>query len=253
MHLIVTRPRAQAAAWVRELRSLGLQASALPLIEIAPAADPAPLREAWRTLPQCTLAMFVSANAVQHFFVAAEPGTPWPAGVLAGATGPGTAGALAGAGVPAALLVAPPADAPSFDSEALWAQLRDRDWRGCRVRVVRGDGGRDWFADTLRAQGATVDFVTAYRRLPPRPDAAGQALLAGALAAPRAHLWLFSSSEAVEQLRHLAPAADWSHAAALAAHPRIAAAARAAGFGRVEAMPPTPGAVAGWLHAGPRR
>ena len=48
MHLIVTRPQAQAAGWVRELQALGLAASALPLIEITALDYPAPLRQAWR-------------------------------------------------------------------------------------------------------------------------------------------------------------------------------------------------------------
>ena len=61
---------------------------------------------------------------------------------------------------------------------------------------------------------------------------------------PARHAWLFSSSEAVQHLRSLAPGADWSGALALASHPRIAAAARAVGFGRVEAVSPTPASVA---------
>ncbi|MDO8418469.1 MAG: uroporphyrinogen-III synthase, partial [Rubrivivax sp.] len=74
MRLIVTRPRAQAAAWVRELQALGQQVSALPLIDIAPLDDPAPLLRAWQGLEAYALVMFVSANAVQHFLAAAPAG-----------------------------------------------------------------------------------------------------------------------------------------------------------------------------------
>ena len=153
MHLIVTRPQAQAAGWVRELQALGLAASALPLIEITALDDPAPLRQAWRDLSQRTLVMFVSANAVEHFFAAAPPGRGWPAGVLAGSTGPGTSAALRSAGVPVPLLVEPAADAPKFDSEALWERLASRQWAGLSVLVVRGEDGRDWLAETLRERG----------------------------------------------------------------------------------------------------
>lgn len=253
MRLIVTRPRAQAAAWVRELQALGQQVSALPLIEIAPLDDPAPLHRAWRQLDAYALVVFVSANAVQHFFAAAPAGHRWPAAVLAGSTGPGTSAALRAAGVPAAALVEPAADAPAFDSEALWAQLHGRDWAGRRVLVVRGEDGRDWLAETLRSRGATTDFVAAYRRRPPLGGTAEAALLRSALAAPAAHLWLFSSSEAVANLRTLAPAADWSRSAALASHPRIAQAARAAGFGHVELTAPVPAAVVALLEAWPTR
>jgi uroporphyrinogen-III synthase len=249
--LIVTRPAAQAGGWVDRLRALGLQAQALPLIEIAPLADATPVRAAWQTLGERTLVVFVSANAVQQFF-ARSPQPPvfspvWPAGVLAGSTGPGTSAALRSAGVPAPQLVEPAAGADRFDSEALWAQLQARDWPGRRVLVVRGEEGRDWLADSLRARGAEVEFVAAYGRRAPQPDAAGLALLHQSQAAPGAHLWLFSSSEAVAHLRTLAPRADWSHSPALASHPRIAQAARDAGFNPVALVPPSPEAVAAWV------
>jgi uroporphyrinogen-III synthase len=71
------------------------------------------------------------------------------------------------------------------------------------------------------------------------------ALLARALAEPAAHLWVFSSSEAVGHLRVLAPAASWRLARALASHQRIALAARELGFVQLLLLPaPTPAAVA---------
>jgi uroporphyrinogen-III synthase len=246
MRLIVTRPAAQAAGWVDALRAMGCDAQALPLIDIAALADTAPLRTAWQALPRYTLVMFVSANAVQHFFAAARSAESdvWPVGVRAAATGPGTAAALRAAGVPDGALVEPAADAARFDSEALWAQVAHEDWASRQVLVVRGEDGRDWLADTLRERGATVDFVAAYRRGAPQPDAAGRALLARAAADPASHLWLFSSSEALTHLHGLAPGADWSRSGALATHPRIAAAARSAGFGRVALIASTAQAAA---------
>ena len=266
MRLIVTRPAEQAAAWVVELQALGCDAHALPLIAIAAVDDPAPLRAAGSALARYTLVMFVSANAVQHFFAAAfvaadsaasvaapaAPAAPaatsalavWPPGVRAAATGPGTAAALRAAGVPGPLIIEPAADAARFDSEALWAQVAHEDWAGRRVLVVRGEDGRDWLADTLRERGAALEFLAAYRRLAPLPDAAGLALLAQAAAEPAAHLWLFSSSEAIARLCGLVPDADWSRSQALATHPRIAAAARSAGFGQVVLTAPSAQAVA---------
>jgi uroporphyrinogen-III synthase len=251
MRLIVTRPAAQAEAWVGELRRLGLDAQALPLIEIAPLADTAPLRLAWATLAAQALVVFVSANAVQHFFAARPPGATWPAGVLAGSTGPGTSAALRAAGVGEPALVEPAADARSFDSEALWARLAARDWAGRAVLVVRGEEGRDWLAETLRERGAQVAYLAAYRRRVPHLDAAAQALLAAAQAEPTAWLWLFSASEAVANLGALQPQADWAQARAWATHPRIAQAARLAGFGTVEIVAPSARAVAQQLAGGP--
>lgn len=250
MIVVVTRPAAQAAAWVDALRDQGVEARALPLIRIAPVADRVPVHEAWTALPCDALAVFVSPNAVEQFF-ALRPATAlaWPAGTRAGATGPGTAAALRRAGVPDAAIVVPGEDAPSFDSEALWALLRTHDWAGRRVLVVRGTEGRDWLTDTLRGAGAEVHPVAAYGRMPPVLDTVGRALLADACAQPAAHVWHFSSSEAVRNLGHLQPGFDWSTSSALATHPRIVDSARAAGFGRVSAVGVRPHDVAAWLRA----
>lgn len=233
MRVIVTRPAAQAAGFVRELHELGVDACALPLLGIAPPADPAAVRQAWAGLAPLALVMFVSANAVEHFFALRPAGCAWPPGLAAACTGPGTRRALQAQGVPT--IVEPPPEGP-FDSDTLWQQLKSRRWAGCRVLVVRGEAGRDWLAEQLRAQGATVDFVAAYRREAPPFDTAQQALLAAALAQPARHLWHFSSSEAVGHLLTLAPQADWRPARAVATHARIAARVAEAGFGGVDVV-----------------
>jgi uroporphyrinogen-III synthase len=238
MRVIVTRPAEQARLWVDALVAHGVNALALPLMRIEPALQVQPVVEAWRQLPASRLVFFVSANAVEHFFALRPAGADWPDDVLAGSTGPGTTEALRQAGLPAARIIEPPADSIQFDSESLWQHLKTINWQAARVQVVRGDGGREWLADTLREHGASVHFVAAYRRAEPHWDAPAQALLAEALAQPERHLWLFSSSEAIQNLTaHLreraAPICLPEGAVALASHPRIAAAARNAGFSRV--------------------
>lgn len=235
---LVTRPAAQAAEWVQQLQVRNIDAVALPLIGIAPVEAPATLVAAWHALAQQRLVVFVSPNAAQQFFAQRPMSTAWPEGVFAGSPGPGTTRVLQGLGVPAALIIEPAADAPQFDSEALWLPLATHDWRGARVLIVRGDGGRDWLAQTLRDHGAQVAHLAAYRRTTPQHDAAERALLARAIATPAAHLWFFSSSEAVANLGALAAHANWPFANAIATHPRIAASARQLGFARVtEARP----------------
>ncbi|MBL8351145.1 MAG: uroporphyrinogen-III synthase [Burkholderiaceae bacterium] len=255
--VLVTRPQPQADDWVARLRALGLDAVALPLLGIAGAADPAPVHDAWQTLaaPEAAdrpaVVMFVSPSAVERFFALRPDGARWPGSVIAAGTGPGTRHALLGAGVPEAAVLTPPEAAGQFDSEALWALLRERlPAPAAAVLIVRGEGGRDWLADTLRQHGARVHFVEAYRRTVPVPDAAGRAALRRALAQPARCCWLFSSSEAVGHLPDLAPGADWSGASALASHPRIAAAALQIGFGRVAQVLPSPQAVAQTLQQG---
>jgi len=241
VRVIVTRPAAQAQAWVHDLRERGLDAEALPLITIGAAADPALVRAAWESLSEHALVVFVSPNAVEQFFAAAPEGAGWPERTLAGSLGPGTTRELRTRAVPAAVIAEPAADALQFDSEALWAELSARPWQGRSVLIVRGDGGRDWLADTLRSAGARVELLGAYRRVASKPDAPQRALLAAAVAAPSEHLWLFSSSEAIDRLAALCPDMDadaWRPAHAIATHPRIADRARALGIGAVHSSRP---------------
>jgi uroporphyrinogen-III synthase len=119
------------------------------------------------------------------------------------------------------------------------------------VLIVRGERGRDWLAETLRARGAEVQTLAAYARGAAKDDAGAGTQLQQALAAPARHLWLLASAEGVASLQAMAPGADWRAAHALAPHPRIAAAARAAGFGAVAEVPADPAAVAAWVSAHP--
>ena len=239
--VIVTRPAREAAQWAEEFRAAGLDAAVLPLIAIEPAIEVEPLRAAWKHLADYAALMFVSATAVEHFFLHAEKGQR-AAGPRFWATGPGTARALLRAGVPQDAIDAPPSDAARFDSEALWERVKGQVGQGVRVLIVRGGdaagqpSGRDWLANEIDAAQGLRDTVVAYRRLPPSFDDAARALaLEGA--AGRA-LWLFSSSEAIANLRDAMPGTDWHAASAVATHARIAEAARAAGFGAVRVCSP---------------
>lgn len=249
MRWLVTRPAAQAAEWVAQLRGRGVDAHALPLIGIAPPPDAAAVVAAWRRLGEFALLVFVSPNAAEQFFAARPAGCAWPAGLRAGSPGPGTTRTLLGLGLPADRIVEPAADAPQFDSEALWARLASSSWQGSRVLIVRGEGGREWLAETLRGNGATVETLRAYTRGAPRLDAVEAARLAAARADPGEHGWLFSSSESIDQLALLAPQADWRRAHAIATHPRIAECARAAGFGAVRTSRPALDAVVACIQS----
>lgn len=234
MRVFVTRPEGEARRWVEDLRQRGFDAVAFPLIAILPPRGDDALRAAWQRLAQCRAAMFVSGNAVRHFFAAAAG--PWPAATRAWATGAGTEAALRAAGVPPGCIDVPPPDSPQFDSETLWRLVRGQVQPGDRLLIVRGGdaagaaAGRDWLAGQLAAAGAIVDTVASYRRAAPELDAAQRA--AGSAGAS-AGVWLFSSSEAIGHLQTLFPGQSWRSARAVATHPRIAQAARDAGFGVV--------------------
>ena len=154
--LIVTRPRAQADDWVHHLRAHGIDAVALPLIEIAPAAAPELVRAAWSDLPQCRAAVFVSPNAVEQFFALRPAQATWPGQVLAATTGPGSDTALQKAGVPAAQRIAPLEDAAQFDSESLWARINDQPWSG----AMRCAAGTPAFCRAVSLPGQVLAATT---------------------------------------------------------------------------------------------
>lgn len=245
--LLVTRPQPGATAWVRDLVAAGVRAEALPLIEIESAPMSGALHAARAGLDTYAVAMFVSGNAVAGLLGAdgaAAPGAPalGTFATRAWSPGPGTTAALLRAGWPAAAIDAPAPDADQFDSEALWARVATQVRPGLRVLIVRGAdaegrlAGRDWLARQLQAAGAEVDQVVAYRRVAPRLDAEQHARALAA--AGDGSWWLFSSSEAIENLALRLPQTHWRAARALATHPRIAATAQRHGFGRVEGTRP---------------
>lgn len=260
--VIVTRPAPDAALWVQQLQQAGVAAEALALIDIAPvcgAADVQAIAQVWQGLAGYAACMFVSGHAVAHFFkqkmpaahyswshvainsVADETAFTLPPALRFMAPGPGTVAALRAAGVPAAQIDSPAADASQFDSEALWQVIGQRDWTGRRVLIVRGQSaggegsssGRDWITRQWREAGARVEFVGVYQRRPPQLSPAQ--IQRARLASADGSVWLFSSSEAVTNLVQLAglQGVDWRRARALATHPRIAQAVRAAGWGVV--------------------
>ena len=253
MRVIVTRPAGEVGRWLAALRARGFDAASLPLMAIAPAAQPAALVDAWQDLAPLRAVMFVSGNAVRHFFAERPSGSAWPDGTRAWATGPGTREALLQAGLDAAQVDSPPASAAQFDSETLWQQVAAQVGPGDRALIVRGgdaagaSSGRDWLAERLAAAGVQVDMVVAYRR--GAPEFSEAQLREAREAAAAGDIWLFSSSQAISHLRAALPRQDWSRARAVATHSRIAEAARQAGFGVVCESRPTVDAVVAALES----
>ncbi len=247
--LVLTRPAAQQAAWCQALTALGVPVRGWPLIDIGPAPDPHAASAAWEKLPGARLAFFASPNAVEAFMAARPEGQSWPATCWAACVGPGSADALRAAGVPPQRVLAPDLEAAQFDSEALWPLLMQvaPDWRGQPVILLRGQGGREWLADRLRAQGAQVHAIAVYQRQRPQPDASALAQLKAWMREVPAPLWLLSSSEAVGHWQTLV-GMPLPPLPALATHPRIAQAAREAGLVVTEVAPTVAAVAAAWRN-----
>jgi uroporphyrinogen-III synthase len=156
--VLVTRPAEQAADLVAAIEAAGGHSIAFPVIEIAPRSPQAIAAElAGRADPD--IVIFISRNAVEH-------GLAWSGRGAIAAVGPATAAAIE-----AAARVVDIYPASGFDSESLLEEPALRDVRGKTVRIIRGNGGRELLATTLRERGAVVDYLEVYaRRLPDYPE-----------------------------------------------------------------------------------
>lgn len=257
LRALITRPGQEADVWVTHIQQRGIDALALPMIEIVAVPDSALLKQAWNKLDQYDALMFVSSNAANHFFAArpAQSETLWKRAAKAPrawVTGPGSRAALLTQGVPASHIDMPAPTAQSLDSEALWLQVQSQIQAGTRILIVRGDTaaqaaelaapgspqgqGRDWLAVQLQSRGARVDYVVAYARRPPLWTAPQREIALQSL--QRRDVWVWSSSEALGNLLAAFPGQSWDAAKAVATHARIAQAARLAGFGTVALAKP---------------
>jgi uroporphyrinogen-III synthase len=150
-YAVITREA--AARYAAVLAPLGLEVVALPVTRSEPARDPGVLA---RAIAQGGYAAIViaSARAAEALHLA-RGDLPLPE---VWAVGPATARALAAAGIAAE--VPPIARDGQALAEALVAQ---RAIAGRRVLVPRAEDGRDEAIAILRAAGAEVDAITAYR------------------------------------------------------------------------------------------
>jgi uroporphyrinogen-III synthase len=163
VRVLVTRPAEQAAELARRIEAEGGEAVIFPVLAIEPVSDLAEVRAALGPLPH-DVVVFVSPNAVAHgHALLAAPTARAPA---IAAVGPSTARALEALGYPVAIR-----PAAGYTSEALLAVPALRDVRARRVLIVRGQGGRELLAETLRARGASVAYAEVYRRIPTNADA----------------------------------------------------------------------------------
>ncbi|HKA90983.1 MAG TPA: uroporphyrinogen-III synthase [Haliangiales bacterium] len=154
LKVLVPRPRGQAEAFAAALRAEGLEAVVAEVTRIV-AADPAPLdralRRRWRWVA------FASANAVAFTLARGRP-----KGRVA-AVGDRTAEALRKAGLAVDLVAAEKTGA------GLARALAAAGIKRARILVPHAAEGRDDLADGLRAAGARVTVVAAYRNVPLAP------------------------------------------------------------------------------------
>jgi len=165
--VLVTRPAHQTDDLARLLREEGAEPVLAPAIRIIEPADPERLAVAVREMGYGWV-VFTSANGVKHFFAEVER-QGRDARVLGDAKvcaiGPATAAALLQHGIRADVV---PTEFKGEDAAA--AVIAAGDLTGVRVLLPRAEVAREALPDLLRAAGALVDVVAAYRTVGPSED-----------------------------------------------------------------------------------
>ena len=159
--VLVTRPRDQAAEMVDRLTAMGADAIEAPMIRIVPAHDLEPLRRAAAKADAFDWIVFTSGNAVEAFMSVLLDGHR-DVRALKGprlcTVGSGTAERLARYGIKVDLIP------DEFRAEAVVAAMTQNGAvEGASILVPRADIGRDVIAEGLRAAGAHITDVVAYR------------------------------------------------------------------------------------------
>ncbi len=168
--ILVTRPAGQANMLASLIEQQGGEVILLPVIDIVP-VDVVEW-QVWQ--PQLTdWLVFVSPNAVSCFMAGYQGQLPEHIKLVA--AGEGTAQAMRQHGLQVDLQPELSNGSEGLLPLAQWQQMQQQ-----QVIIVRGNGGRELMADTLRDRGAQVSFLEVYRReLPTLPASVlQQALLA---------------------------------------------------------------------------
>ena len=229
--ILVTRAATQADALMSRLEEAGLDPVAVPAIEIEPEPPGGELDAAARRIGTYAWAVVTSANGARALIAATHRSSSdlrKPSWV---AIGPATRGVLEAEGIEEIIQPTETNGGATAAEVPLAA--------GDRVLVVRGDLADENVAGALRARGAAVDDVIAYRTR--EAPEASRPLLRRAFAAASFDAVLFTSGSTVRGLLALAEAEsiEVRSIPAICIGPDTAAAAAAAGF-RVLAVSATP-------------
>ena len=164
-HVLVTRPEHQAENLSRLIEQQGGIAVRFPALDIVSKDDAGQIKSTLANLDRFQWVIFISANAVNFALKANSGKIEGAESVRFAAVGQATAQAMKLAGLPVDLV-----PEKGYNSEALLAMPGLQQVEGQNVLIVRGEGGREQLATTLRGRGAEVNYLEVYKRVIPLID-----------------------------------------------------------------------------------
>ncbi|MGH7853821.1 MAG: uroporphyrinogen-III synthase [Candidatus Binatia bacterium] len=195
--IVVTRAGAQAYGLVEQIEKAGGEVIELPTIEIQPPESFAAFDAAVKNIEQYDWLIFTSVNSIAPFLERLRVGGKSVESIHSlqvGAIGPETAKRLASAGITTALVP------ERYQAEGILDAVKPETMKGKRVLIPRAAEAREILPETLRAWGATVDVVIAYRTALPNVDTAP---LAELLRQRKIDVITFTSSSTVRNFLRL--------------------------------------------------
>lgn len=230
LRIVVTRAAHQAEELAGPLRERGADVLLLPMIAIAPPADLRALEQAAAQVDRFDWIVFTSANAIATF--AGMLGrTPSELQARIATVGSATRVAAERAGF--AVSVTP----EKFVAEALLDSFGAEDLAGKQILIPAAAVTRAVVAPGLRARGATVEVVEAYRNVIP-DDAVAR--VGEVFREPFPDWVTFASSSAIGNLARLAGVSKLAKVKIASIGPVTSAAVRAHGLEvAAEAAPQT--------------
>ena len=201
--LLLTRPAEECIALAAALSELDVHSASVPLLAIEPLAETAEQRATMLELDRYCAVVVVSKPAARLSLELLKRYWPQPPlGQVWFSVGAATGAILEGFGLDVSW------PSTGDDSEALLALPRLNealDVADPRVLILRGEGGREHIAETLRRRGVQVDRLELYRRyLPDYPPGT----LLETLRSERLNAVVVSSGQGLLSLHELA-GADW--------------------------------------------
>ena len=199
--IVVTRAREQASELSGKLRALGADVVELPVIALRALEDYTALDNAIASLATYDWLIFTSANAVDYFLQRLCHSDSDLRSLRAKicAIGPATRAAVEALHLKVDLI---PSDALA---EGVVTAFRQLSMKGTKVLIPRAAAAREVVPDALRAMGAKVDIVDAYRNVIPENATERACEIFGKARKPD---WVtFTSSSTVKNLLAVAGAA----------------------------------------------